>query len=158
MEHAPTVNLRNVLGTADYVGGTIAMIVNLVALLVLLGFIGVLVYGAFSQRQLVTSWSPQEEQTFRPHESYMGASHSKAWLISLVTASVFGIFVIGVYFGVAPVVKDYGKTMNMDNLTKKSSTKPAESAPAATPDKPAAEKPAAAPPAEKPADPPAEKK
>lgn len=156
MEHAATTTTKVMtITTGDYVGGGIAMILNIVAILVLLGFIGILVYGAFSQRQLVTSWNPNEEQAFVPHENYMRGSHSKAWLVSLVAATVVGVFVIGVYFGVAPTIKDYGKTMNMDNLTKKSKSeapKTESAAPAATPDKPAEK------PADKPADPPAEKK
>lgn len=128
------------LSTADNIGGIVALILNSVAIIVLLGFVGILAIGAFSQRQLVTSWPNAEEQTFQPHEAYMHASHSKAWLISLVSAGVVGLFLVGVYFGVAPEIKDMTKGMNMSNLTKKS--KKTEAAP--TPDKPA-EKPAEAP-------------
>lgn len=131
------------LTTSDTIGGLLALVLNSVAILVLLGFVGVLTYGAFSQRQLVTSWPNEQEATFRPHEAYMGASHSKAWLVSLISAGVFGIFIVGVYFGVTPEIKDMTKGMNMSNLTKKSKVK-TEAAP--TPDKPSekpAEKPAA---------------
>lgn len=129
------------LSTSDTIGGIISLVLNSVAIIVLLGFVGILTFGAFSQRQLVTSWPDAQEATFRPHEDYMGASHSRAWLISLVSAGVFGLFIVGVYFGVTPEMKDMTKGMNMSNLTKKSKAK-TEAAP--TPDKPA-EKPAEAP-------------
>jgi len=150
-----TVILKNVLSTSDYLGGGLALVLNSIAAICLLGLMGILIIGAFTKRDLITSWSNEEERTFIPHESYMSGSHSKSWLISLVTSGIFAVFMIGVYFGVTPEIRDMTKGMNMENLQK---PKKKEVAPA--PDKAAAPAPAAekaAAPAEKPADKPAEK-
>jgi hypothetical protein len=91
----------------------------------------------FSNRPLVTSWTPDKEASFATYERRGSMSNSQAWLISLVGAVAFTIFVTGVYFGVAPERKDVTKDMNMSNLTKKhtpaAAAKPDSAAPAEAP-------------------------
>lgn len=145
------------LSTGDYVGGGIALVLNILAALCILGLMGMLIVGAFTKRQLVTSWDQHEEATFVPHEAYMGASHSKSWMVSLITAAVFGVLVVGIYFGVTPEMRDMTKGMNMDNLAKPKKKEGAADKAAEKPSVKAEDKKAEDKPAEKTDDKPAEK-
>jgi len=77
-----------------------------------------------------SSWPREQEATFVVYEQRNRESAAKAWTFGGIVAGVFFVFMIGVYFGVAPVHKDMTKDMNMSNLTKKEGDKKPE-APAA---------------------------
>ena len=125
----------------DSVAGIIVALIFLVSSLTLLGMALLMAIGAiFSNRPLVTSWSPDQEHAFTSFEQRGSASNSRAWTASLIAAIGLGIFAIAVYFGVAPEHKDISKDMNMSNLTKK---RPSAAPKAETP-APAAETPAPA--------------
>ena len=134
----------------DFVAAILVFIILTVSTLTLFGMGILMAVGAvFSNRALVTSWTPDKEASFAAYERRGSMSNSRAWLISLVGAVVLTIFVTGVYFGVAPERKDVSKDMNMSNLTKKHAA-----APAAKPDSAApAEAPKPDPPAPAPAAP-----
>ena len=76
-----------------------------------------------------SSWPREQEQTFVPFEQHNQQSQQKAWMIGGIAAAVVFVFMVGVYFGVAPEKHDITKDMNMSNLSKKSE------APAETPAK-----------------------
>ncbi len=134
----------------DFVAAILVFIILTVSILTLFGMGILMAVGAvFSHRSLVTSWAPDKEASFAPYERRGSMSNSQAWLFSLVGAVALAIFVVGVYFGVAPERKDVTKDMNMSNLTKKHAA-----APAAKPDSAApAEAPKPDPPAPAPAAP-----
>jgi hypothetical protein len=139
----------------DFVAAILVFIILTVSILTLFGMGILMAAGAiFSNRPLVTSWTPDKEASFATYERRGAMSNSQAWLFSLVGAVVVAIFVTGVYFGVTPERKDVTKDMNMSNLTKKhaagAAAKPDSAAPAEAPkaDTPA---PAAAPKADTPA-------
>jgi hypothetical protein len=77
-----------------------------------------------------SSWPREQEATFQVYEQQNRESSNKAWTFSGIVAGAMFFFMIGVYFGVAPVHKDITKDMNMSNLTKKDTDKKPE-APAA---------------------------
>jgi hypothetical protein len=102
-------------------GGLIALIVTGIGLIAVGGAAVMMIVGAINgRRQLVTSWSMEQEATFSSFEQRSQAAHA--------------VLAIGVYFGVKPDLKDQeqaAKSMNMSNLTKKE--KDAAPAPAAAP-------------------------
>lgn len=79
-----------------------------------------------------SSWPREQEATFQVFEQRNAESSTKAWMAGGIAAGVVFVFLVGVYFGVAPVHKDMTKDMNMSNLTKKDSDKKPE---APAPDK-----------------------
>jgi len=118
----------------DFVAAILVSLILTVSILTLFGMGILMAVGAvFSNRQLVTSWTPDKEASFAPYERRGSASNSQAWLFSLVGAAVIAIFVTGVYFGVAPERKDVTKDMNMSNLTKKHAAAPAAKPDSAAP-------------------------
>src|SRR4051812_14842629 len=101
----------------DNLAAILVLITQSIAILTLLGLCLMMVVGAiFAKRQLVTSFNPQQEQAFVPFEQYGSASSSKAWALSLISATIVAVFAIGVYATVPPDIKDLGKDMNMSNL------------------------------------------
>jgi hypothetical protein len=70
-----------------------------------------------------SSWPRDQEQTFVVYEQRAAESQKKAWMISGIVGAVFFVFMVGIYAGVKPDIKDMGKDMNMSNLTKKDSDK-----------------------------------
>jgi len=146
----------------DFVAAILVFIILTVSILTLFGMGILMAAGAvFSNRPLVTSWTPDKEASFATYERRGAMSNSQAWLFSLVGAVVVAIFVTGVYFGITPERKDVTKDMNMSNLTKKHAAarapKPDSAAPAEAPkaDTAAPAAPAAAPKADTPAPAPA---
>jgi len=121
----------------DFVAAILVFIILTVSILTLFGMGILMAVGAvFSNRPLVTSWTPDKEASFATYERRGSMSNSQAWLISLGGAVVITVFAIGVYFGVSPERKDVTKDMNMSNLTKKHAApapKPDPAAPAAAP-------------------------
>ena len=126
----------------DFVAGILVFVILTISALTLFGMAILMAAGAVtSSRGLVTSWPPDQEAAFASFEQRGSRSNSRAWTISLASSIGVGIFVVGVYFGVAPDHKDVAKDMNMSNLTKKQGTKavtpkpdaPPEAAPEAAP-------------------------
>jgi len=137
------------LTATDNLMGVIIFITGIVALLVLLGLGTMMAIGAiFGKRQHVSSWPNEQEMAFYNYEQRNNASQSKAWGVSLVMAIAVFVLAVGIWAGVEPDKRDYGKDMNMSNLSR---NKPSESQPSAPAPKeeakPAA--PAEAPPADK---------
>jgi hypothetical protein len=101
----------------------------------------------FSNRPLVTSWPADQEHTFGAFERRSARASASAWVLSIAGAVLLTFLAAGVYFGVSPEKREFGKDMNMSNLTKRT---PAAAAPAAKPAAPAEAKPDSAAPAEAP--------
>ena len=88
-----------------------------------------------------SSWPRDQEQSFVVYEQRSSESTKKAFSIGAVAGAIFLVFMVGIYAGVKPDIKEV-KGMNMENLTKKSkksapAEKPAEApapAPAPAPD------------------------
>jgi len=131
-------------------GAVIALIVMSVGGLVLLVLGLMMAIGAIMPRRgNITSWPQQQEASFASFDQRAASSQGRAWVIALSSAIGVLILLVGIALGVAPEVKDIGKTMNMSNLTKKEGTAPKAA--------PKAEAPAPAPaPAPDPAPAPAE--
>lgn len=126
----------------DFLATIIVFIAFSVSALTLVGMAVMMAVGAiFSSRPLVTSWPEYQEQSFSPFERRGATANSQAWTVSLIGAVIVTFVVVGIYFGVAPDIKNISKDMDMSNLTKKRTTAPAPKAEAAP--KPAAEAPAA---------------
>jgi len=128
----------------DNVAAVLALIILVVSMLTLLGMGALMAIGAiFSQRPLVTSWSPDQEQSFAPFERRGVAANAQAWMFSLIGAAVVAIVATGIYFGVTPDLRDISKDMNMSNLTKRrpDAAKAPAAAPKAEAPKPEAEAP-----------------
>lgn len=89
-----------------------------------------------------SSWPRDQEQSFVVYENYTQESSKKAFTIAAISAIAFLVIAVGIFAGVTPEEKNYGKDMNMSNLTKKTAA-PKAGAPA--PAAPAAPAPAAAP-------------
>jgi H+/Cl- antiporter ClcA len=141
----------------DNLAAILVLVIVLTALVVLVGLCLMMAVGAiFGKRQLVTSWSPEQEHSFLPFEQHSATSNSKSWAISLTVSTIVAFGAVGIYATVEPDKKDISKDMNMSNLNKSSKKAPA-AAPAATPDPAAAPAPAPAPADDKTA-PPADKK
>jgi len=135
------------LTATDNLMGVIIFITGIVALLVLLGLGTMMAIGAiFGKRQHVSSWPNEQEMAFYNYEQRNNASQSKAWGVSLVMAIAVFVIAVGIWAGVEPDKRDFGKDMNMSNLSR---NKPSETQPSAPKEeaKPAA--PAEAPPADK---------
>ena len=67
-----------------------------------------------------SSWPREQEQSFVVYEQWGNESSRKAFSLGAIAGGVFLVFMLGIFFGVAPDHKDMTKGMNMDNLTKKS--------------------------------------
>ena len=91
-----------------------------------------------------SSWPRDQEQTFVVYEQRANESSKKATAVGIIAALAVLFVMLGIYAGVPPETRDMTKSMNMSNLTKKS-TKPSESAPAPAPAPAAAPAPAPAP-------------
>ena len=118
----------------DFVAAIIVLLILTISALTLLGMGILMAVGAvFSNRPLVTSWPNEQEPAFAPYERRGSMSNSQAWTVSLIGATVVAIFVIGVYFGVAPERRDITKDMNMSNLTKRHTPAAAPKSDAAAP-------------------------
>ena len=135
------------LTATDNLMGVIIFITGIVALLVLLGLGTMMAIGAiFGKRQHVSSWPNEQEMAFYNYEQRKNASQSKAWGVSLVMAIAVFVIAVGIWAGVEPDKRDYGKDMNMSNLSR--NKQGAEAQPSAPKEeaKPAAPAPAEAPP------------
>jgi len=137
------------LTATDNLMGVIIFIIGIVALLVLLGLGTMMAIGAiFAKRQHVSSWPNEQEMAFYTYEQRNSASQGKAWGLSLVMAIAVFVLAVGIWAGVEPDKRDYGKDMNMSNLARnKQSSEQQPAAPKQEEPKPAA--PAEAPPADK---------
>jgi len=140
------------LTATDNLMGVVIFLIGIVALLVLLGLGTMMAIGAiFAKRGNTTSWPNEQEMAFYNYEQRNSASQSKAWGISLVMAIAVFVIAVGIWAGVEPDKKDYGKDMNMSNLSRSKAS--SEQQPAAAPKqeepKPSAPAPAEAPPADK---------
>lgn len=139
----------NVAPTAlDSFAAILLLIIGVVSGFTLLGTGILMAIGAvFSNRPLVTSWPADQEHSFAPYERRSASAGATAWVLSIAGAVLVTFVAAGIYFGVAPERHEFGKDMNMSNLTKRT---PA-AAPAAKPAAPAEAKPDSAAPAEAPA-------
>lgn len=72
-----------------------------------------------------SSWPREQEQSFVVYEQHAAESSKKALVISVITAVAFLFIALGIYAGVEPDRRDITKDMNMSNLSKKTSKKPA---------------------------------
>jgi len=128
-------------------GAVIAMIVLGIGGLVLAALAIMMMIGAIMpKRSEITSWPAAQEASFTPFNQRSLSSHGQAWMFSIIGAVTVFFLIVGIYFGVTPEIRDYGKTMNMSNLTKKART----SAPAPAPKQEAAPAPAEEPKADTP--------
>jgi len=146
----------NVTPTAlDSFAAILALIILVIAGFTLLGTGLLMAIGAvFSNRPLVTSWPAEQEHTFGAFEKRSASASATAWVVSIAGAVLLTFLAVGVYFGVSPEKHEFGKDMNMSNLTKKAPAAKSETAPApAKPDgAPAAEAPPRADPPAAPAE------
>ena len=89
---------------------------------------GQLVAGVFTNnRTQVTSWPMQQEQAFQPFEQRIAWSGRNSMLIGACASGAVLVFAFAVIFGVEPDLRDqerFKKTMNMSNLTKKTTDAP----------------------------------
>ena len=76
-----------------------------------------------------SSWPRDQEQSFVVYENYTQESSRKAITAAAIAAIAFLVIAVGIFAGVPPEEKNYGKDMNMSNLTKKTSA-PKAAAPA----------------------------
>ena len=91
-----------------------------------------------------SSWPRDQEQSFVVYENYTQESSKKAFTIAAISAIAFLVIAVGIFAGVTPEEKNYGKDMNMSNLTKKTAA-PKAGAPAPVAAPAPAPAPAAAP-------------
>jgi hypothetical protein len=126
----------NVAPTAlDSFAAILLLIIGVVSGFTLLGTGILMAIGAvFSNRPLVTSWPADQEHSFAPYERRSASAGATAWVLSIAGAVLVTFVAAGIYFGVAPERREFGKDMNMSNLTKRT---PAGAAPAAKPAAPA---------------------
>src|SRR3954470_24464927 len=135
----------------DSFAAILILIILVISGFTLLGTGLLMAIGAvFSSRPLVTSWPTEQEHTFGTFERRSASASATAWVASIAGAVLLTFIAVGVYFGVSPEKREFGKDMNMSNLTKKSPAAKPETAPA--PARPDSAAPAEAPPK---ADPPA---
>jgi len=95
-----------------------------------------------------SSWPRDQEQTFVVFEQRAAESQKKAWMFGGIAGAIVLVFMVGIYAGVKPDIKDISKDMNMSNLTKKDSDKKVTApapAPAPAPEAAPAPAPEAAP-------------
>lgn len=129
----------NVTPTAlDSFAAILILIILVISGFTLLGTGLLMAIGAvFSSRPLVTSWPAEQEHTFGTFERRSASASATAWVLSIAGAVLLTFLAVGVYFGVSPEKREFGKDMNMSNLTKKGGGAPAaksETAPAARPE------------------------
>src|SRR5678816_722317 len=97
----------------DTLMGVVIFIIGLASLVVLLGLGVMMTIGAVtSKRNAVTSWPTEQEHAFTTYDQRNNASQSQAWVIALIAGAFAFVFAVGVYAGVEPDKKDYGKDMN----------------------------------------------
>ena len=131
------------MATWDRIGSIIALLMGIVGFLALGGLAVVMMIGGFTPaKQPVTSWAPDQERVFAGFDQRIAASQSRAWMFSILAGVMTFIFIVGVYKGVKPDIKDITKDMNMSNLTKKSKSDPAPKAETPKAETPKAEDPA----------------
>jgi hypothetical protein len=134
----------------DSFAAILILIILVISGFTLLGTGLLMAIGAvFSSRPLVTSWPADQEHTFGAFERRSASASASAWVLSIAGAVLLTFLAAGVYFGVSPEKREFGKDMNMSNLTKKRVPPPAaksETAPAEAPksDAPKSEAPAPA--------------
>jgi hypothetical protein len=80
-----------------------------------------------------TSLPPEQEATFVVYERHQRENLDKGFKIGVISAVIFGVLALGLYFGVTPKEDTTGKDMDLNQLKKKSKT----DAPAGTPEAPA---------------------
>jgi hypothetical protein len=116
-----------------YVGGMVAvglalwgapaptiLVLMLVAGATLVGVAVPLMIGAIiGRRSLITSWPPQQEQTFQTFEARAASSHGTAMMIGIGAAAAAFVFAVAVKFGIEAPKSKIGDTMNMENLSNK---------------------------------------
>jgi hypothetical protein len=127
-------------GTWEVLGSMMALILGIIAVLAIGGLAVVMMMGTFASKQPITSWPPEQEQTFRGFDNHNAQAQSRAWAIAIVSGAVAFVVAIGIYTGVTPEIHDLSKDMNMSNLTKKSKSEapaPKTEAPAPKAEEPA---------------------
>jgi hypothetical protein len=104
------------------IGGIIILLLLALAISMMIGAI-------IGKRSTITSWPIQQEQSFASFDRRVGSSHAMGMLFAIVGGALVFFIAVGIYAFVPPEERDYGKSMNMSNLTKKAKTP----APAPTP-------------------------
>jgi hypothetical protein len=121
----------------DSFAAILILIILVISGFTLLGTGLLMAIGAvFSNRPLVTSWPADQEHTFGAFERRSARASASAWVLSIAGAVLLTFLAAGVYFGVSPEKREFGKDMNMSNLTKKRVPPPAakpDTAPAEAP-------------------------
>lgn len=80
-----------------------------------------------------TSLPPEQEASFVVFERHQKENLDKAFKIGAISAIIFGVLAVGLYFGVTPEENKAAKDMDLNQLKKKSKT----DSPAPTPEAPA---------------------
>jgi hypothetical protein len=137
----------------DSFAAILILIILVISGFTLLGTGLLMAIGAvFSSRPLVTSWPADQEHTFGAFERRSSSASASAWVLSIAGAVVLTFLAAGIYFGVAPEKREFGRDMNMSNLTKKRVVAPAAKSETAAPAEAVKSgAPAEAPPADTPA-------
>jgi hypothetical protein len=139
----------------DSFAAILILIILVISGFTLLGTGLLMAIGAvFSSRPLVTSWPAEQEHTFGAFERRSARDSASAWVLSIAGAVLLTFLAAGIYFGVSPERHEFGKDMNMSNLTKRGApaAKSETAPPAAKPDGAPAEAPKTDTPAPAPAE------
>jgi membrane protease YdiL (CAAX protease family) len=118
----------------DSFAAILILIILVISGFTLLGTGLLMAIGAvFSSRPLVTSWPAEQEHTFGAFERRSTSASATAWVLSIAGAVLVTFLAVGIYFAVSPEKREFGKDMNMSNLTKKRVPPPATRSDAAAP-------------------------
>ena len=118
----------------DSFAAILILIILVISGFTLLGTGLLMAIGAvFSSRPLVTSWPADQEHTFGAFERRSATASATAWVLSIAGAVLLTFLAAGIYFGVSPEKREFGRDMNMSNLTKKRVPPPAVKSDAAAP-------------------------
>ena len=74
-----------------------------------------------------SSLSPNEEASFIVYEQRMEAAGKSGMTLGAIAGAIVLLLAFAIYLGVEPKEIDYGKDMNMSNLSKKPAPTPAPS-------------------------------
>jgi hypothetical protein len=118
----------------DSFAAILILIILVISGFTLLGTGLLMAIGAvFSSRPLVTSWPADQEHTFGAFERRSASASASAWVLSIAGAVLLTFLAAGIYFGVSPEKREFGRDMNMSNLTKKRVAPPAAKSDTAAP-------------------------
>jgi hypothetical protein len=118
----------------DSFAAILILIILVISGFTLLGTGLLMAIGAvFSNRPLVTSWPADQEHSFGAFERRSASASATAWVVSIAGAVLLTFLAAGIYFGVSPEKREFGKDMNMSNLTKKRVAAPPAKPDAAAP-------------------------